>query len=104
VTAAMSDRSGEPIRLLFDGYVVEGRPYDTIASALWAAGIVVFGTARKLATPRTLVCGEGWCWSCAVMVEGAGEVLACQTPIREGMIVRRLLGDPPLTAATGDRR
>lgn len=91
-----TDRPGPPVRIVFDGTTVEGRPDDTIASALWAAGYVVFGKHRKLGTPRTLLCGEGWCWACAILVEGAGEVLACRTPIQEGMIIRSLAGDPPM--------
>jgi hypothetical protein len=90
------DRPGPPVCIVFDGQVIEGRSYDTIASALWAAGRVVFGKGRKLGTPKTLLCGEGWCWACGVLIDGAGEVLACRVPIREGMVVRSLVGDPPL--------
>jgi sarcosine oxidase subunit alpha len=94
-------RPGRPITFTFDGETVEAREYDTIASALWAAERVVFGAARKLATPRTLLCGEGWCWACAVLLDGAGEALACATPVRDGMRVRSLIGDPPAAAEPG---
>ncbi len=95
---ARVDRPGPPVRIVFDGEAIEGRSYDTIASALWAAGRVVFGKGRKLGTPRTLLCGEGWCWACGVLVDGAGEVLACRMSIREGMVVRSLVGDPPMAS------
>jgi len=97
---ADTGRPGSPVHITFDGDIVEGRPYDTIASALWAAGHIVFGKHRKLGTARTLLCGEGWCWACGILVEGVGEVLACRTPVREGMIVRSLVGDPPMTGDT----
>lgn len=92
-------RPGPPVQIWFDGEPVEARTYDTIASALWAAGKTVLGRGRKLGTPRTLVCGEGWCWTCGVVVEGTGEVLACTTPVQEGMRLHSLVGDPPVAAS-----
>ncbi|MFO7264323.1 MAG: (2Fe-2S)-binding protein [Bacillota bacterium] len=67
----------------------EGEP---IAAALWRAGIRHLGHSMKLSQARGMYCGEGWCQSCLVEVDGRRNVRSCQEPVRPHMVVKR--GDP----------
>ncbi|MDR5700516.1 FAD-dependent oxidoreductase [Agromyces aerolatus] len=78
--------SPETVQLSWDGEPVEAQCGDTVASALIAAG----QPACRDAGPddsRGIFCGMGVCHECAVQVEGAGERLACVTPVVPGMRV-----------------
>lgn len=72
-------------RIIFTlgGRPAEGSEGDTIASALWAAGIRGLGSAP----PRGIFCGIGHCFSCTVVVDGVHGVRACLVPIRAEMKV-----------------
>ncbi|SEM10786.1 (2Fe-2S)-binding protein [Streptacidiphilus jiangxiensis] len=60
----------------FDGRLLEGRPGQTIAGVLLAAG-----------EPCGVFCGIGICFGCLVTVNGVPDVRACQRPAREGDVV-----------------
>ena len=73
---------------------VEIRQGDTIASALWRAGVRVFSRSFKFRRPRGLYCVSGDCPNCLVTVDGEPGVRACCTPAREGQRVTRDVGWP----------
>ncbi|GLH71716.1 (2Fe-2S)-binding protein [Geothrix limicola] len=70
--------------------IVDGRPVDVAEGALLVAALGLPPVAcRSLSgEPRGPLCGMGQCFECRVQLEGR-EVLACLTPAREGMEVRR---------------
>ena len=70
------------------------RPGDTVASALWRAGIRTFTRSLKYHRRRGPYCGTGDCPSCLVTVDGVPGVRSCVTPARDGMRVRRERGWP----------
>lgn len=79
------------VKFYFEDRELVAMDGDTIASALIANGIDVFGvTEHGLA--RGFFCAIGKCSSCLVEVDGVPNVRSCITPVREGMRVRRQVG------------
>ncbi|MBM3774850.1 MAG: FAD-dependent oxidoreductase, partial [Acidobacteria bacterium] len=79
---------GRQIRFALDGRPVSGYQGDTIASALAAAGQVIFSRSFKYHRPRGLLCCSGKCPNCLMTVDGVPNVRACTEPAREGIAVR----------------
>jgi sarcosine oxidase, subunit alpha len=67
---------------------------DTVAAAMYRAGVRTFSRPVKHHRPRGLCCGTGECPNCLVSVDGVPGVRSCVTPAREGMRVRREGGWP----------
>jgi sarcosine oxidase subunit alpha len=82
----MTDR----LTFLFEGRAIEGRPGQSLAGALHAAGIRTLSWSGKYRRPRGLRCGTGVCPGCVLAVDGLGGVQACMTPARGGEDVRRI--------------
>ncbi|MDR7521726.1 MAG: (2Fe-2S)-binding protein [Armatimonadota bacterium] len=80
-------RRGAPLRFEVDSVQVTAFEGERIAAALLVSGRMALRRSQKLGEPRGLFCGIGLCFECLVQVEGLGTVLACQTPVREGMRV-----------------
>ncbi len=77
------------IPFLFEGRRMTAREGDTVAAALIANGVHVFGRSSKYHRPRGYRCGRGHCSSCAMRVDGLPGVRTCVTPVRAGMTVER---------------
>jgi predicted molibdopterin-dependent oxidoreductase YjgC len=79
---------GPAVRFRFDDREVEGYEGESVAAALWAAGIRAWTGARADGPPsRTVYCAMGTCQQCALWIDGErGE--ACCTPVRAGLDVR----------------
>ncbi|HET6213076.1 MAG TPA: (2Fe-2S)-binding protein [Micromonosporaceae bacterium] len=71
----------------FDGREVPAQPGQTVAAALWAAGVRSWRTTRDRGAPRGLFCGIGICFDCLVTIDGAPNQRACLVPVRAGMVV-----------------
>lgn len=80
------------VSFTFDGEPVVARAGEPIAVALLAHGIRRFRTMPFSGTPRGGFCFSGRCSDCLVMVDGAPNVMACTTTVREGMIVETQQG------------
>jgi sarcosine oxidase subunit alpha len=63
---------------------------ESIASALFRAGVTTCKLMPPDAQPRGYYCGMGVCFECVVHVEGLGEVRACRTPVAKDMRVRTI--------------
>lgn len=77
----------------------EGRPVpiesgDTVASALYRAGVRIFSRSFKYHRPRGLYCLTGDCPNCLVTVDGEPAVRSCVTPACAGQRVERPNGWP----------
>lgn len=70
----------------FDGREVVGRAGDTVAMALWAAGIRSLRRSSQDGAPRGVLCNMGICYECLVRVDGA-TARACLLPVTAGMVV-----------------
>lgn len=75
--------------LRLEGRTIPARPGDSIAAALLAADVRVFGRSFKHHRPRGYHCGRGHCGCCAMRVDGLPGVRTCVTPARPGMHVVR---------------
>jgi sarcosine oxidase subunit alpha len=67
---------------------------DSVATALYRAGVLTLSRSVKHHRRRGLACGTGDCPSCLLSVDGVPGVRSCVTPAREGMRVRREGGWP----------
>ena len=98
----LSERRGElidrgrTITFSWEGKTYKGHKGDTIASALYEAGVRVFSRSFKYHRPRGLMCCSGQCPNCLVEVDGEPTVRACVTPIEQGMEVNHLNAWPSL--------
>jgi NADPH-dependent 2,4-dienoyl-CoA reductase/sulfur reductase-like enzyme len=89
--------------LTFDGRQIPVRPGQTVAGALWQAGVRAWRTTRLAGRPRGLFCGIGACFDCLVTVDGTPNVRACLAPARSGMDVRAEAPSAPAGATRSDR-
>ncbi len=78
----------------FEGRRVPIEVGDTVASALYRAGVRTFTRSLKYHRRRGLYCLTGDCPNCLVTVDGEPGVRACTTPAGAGMAVRREAGWP----------
>lgn len=78
----------------FEGRRVLLEQGDTVASALYRAGVRTFTRSLKYHRRRGLYCLTGDCPSCLVNVDGEPGVPSCTTPARDGQQVRRESGWP----------
>lgn len=86
-------RRPEPFTFFFAGEELLAYPGETIASALFANGIRVFGHHPKDGSPQGIFCANGQCAQCLVLADGR-PVKACMTLVQPGMQVAPLEGLP----------
>jgi sarcosine oxidase subunit alpha len=82
--------------LRFDGREIPVRDGDTIATALYRAGVRVFSRSFKYHRPRGLLCGTGRCANCLMQVGPTPNVRVCVTPAEPGQDVRHQNAWPSL--------
>src|SRR5262249_4882011 len=101
-------KSTDEVMLDVEGQPVAARIGDTLAAALWAAGVTdLRETARG--DGRGLCCGMGVCNDCLVSVDGRESQRACMTKVTAAHKVRRqsfpvrlsaaATGSPPILAS-----
>jgi sarcosine oxidase subunit alpha len=84
------------LTIFFDGKPIEVHEGDTIAAALYRAGVRIFTRSFKYHRPRGLLCCAGRCPNCLMNVDGVPNVRACIEPVRDGMRVRHQNAFPSL--------
>ena len=89
------DRS-RPVTFEFNGKPVQAHEGDTVASALYAAGVRIFTRSFKYHRSRGLLCVAGRCPNCMMSVDGVPSVRVCAEPVRAGMAVRHQNAWPSL--------
>ena len=80
---------GASVRVTVDGIETTAFAGETIAAVLLAGGVTPFRTTDVRGVPRGYYCGMGICFECLVRVDGAYNVRACMTPVRDGMVIER---------------
>ncbi len=85
-----------PLDFTFLGRAVRGFHGDTVASALYAAGVRIFSRSLKYHRPRGLYSMEGESSNTYMEIDGVPNECAETTPLRAGMSVRaqNVRGDP----------
>ena len=78
----------------FEGHRVAIEDDDSVASALYRAGVRTFTRSLKYHRRRGLYCVSGDCPNCLLNVDGEPGVRACVTEARDGQVVRRESGWP----------
>ena len=86
------------VRITFDGRPIEAREGDSVAAALFAAGVGTCRTTPVSGSPRAPYCMMGVCFDCLVTIDGVGNRQACLVPVREGMQVAMQHGKRELGA------
>ena len=81
----------------FNGTTLRAREGETIASALFAAGITVFGHHHRDQGAQGLFCANGQCSQCNVLADGR-TVKSCMQLVEPGMQVRSYPGHGELPA------
>ena len=84
----------------WNGLDIHALQGDTIASALQAQGIKVFGYHPRDRSPQGLFCANNQCSQCLVMADGR-PVKACMEMVKAGMQIHSLDDLPNLGSANG---
>ena len=77
----------EPVQFRWEGASITAAPGDTVASALYRAGVRTFTHSYEYGRPRGLLCLTGSCPNCMVNVDGVPNVRSCSVPARNGLVV-----------------
>lgn len=78
---------GQAVEFFFDGRAVRAYAGESVACALFAAGIRTLRRSPRTASVRGMFCLMGSCQECVVVADGR-RVAACQEPVRAGLDVR----------------
>lgn len=78
---------GAAIEFRFDGRAVSAYEGESVACALFAAGIRTLRRSPRTELARGMFCLMGSCQECVMWVDGR-RVAACQEPVRAGLDVR----------------
>src|SRR5438270_12492059 len=76
-----------PLTFTFDGRPVRAVEGQSIAAALYAAGVRVFSRSFKYHRPRGLLSVSGDCPNCQMQVDGRPNVRTCVESVRDGQVV-----------------
>jgi sarcosine oxidase subunit alpha len=76
-----------PLTFTFEGRTIPAFHGQTIAAALYAAGVRIFTRSFKYHRPRGLLCVSGDCPNCLMQVDGRPNVRTCTEPARQGQVV-----------------
>jgi D-hydroxyproline dehydrogenase subunit gamma len=77
---------GATLEFTFDGTPIPAHEGESVAAALWAAGVRTWPRADG-PPARTLFCAMGVCQQCVLWIGGL-RAEACATPVRAGLDVR----------------
>jgi NADPH-dependent 2,4-dienoyl-CoA reductase/sulfur reductase-like enzyme/Fe-S-cluster-containing hydrogenase component 2/bacterioferritin-associated ferredoxin len=89
----------ESMAFYWRGQALMAQQGETIASALFANGVRVFGHHPKDGSPQGIFCANGQCAQCLVLADGR-PVKSCMELVRPGLQVEPAEGLPELPRAT----
>ncbi|MFH0515890.1 (2Fe-2S)-binding protein [Streptomyces sp. M41] len=81
-------RPGPAFTVTLDGREIEALPGQTVAAALWTAGVTAWRSTRHEGRPRGVFCGIGVCFDCLVTVNDRPNQRACLLPLHPGDAIR----------------
>ena len=90
--------SREDVAFTWGAEAMRAAQGESVAAALLANGVDVFGRHPRDGSPQGLFCANGQCAQCMVLVDGVS-VKACMRTVRQGMRVSPLDGLPELPAS-----
>jgi len=80
---------GEACVLDFEGAPVRAFAGESVAVALYAAGVRTLGRSTKYHRPRGAFCFEGHCGACLMRIDGKPNVRGCLAPAQPGLRCER---------------
>ncbi|HSU23657.1 MAG TPA: (2Fe-2S)-binding protein [Variovorax sp.] len=89
---AAATADARAVRITVDGAAHECREGDTVAGALFAAGLTACRDTAVSGAARGPFCMMGVCYDCLVVIDGRPNQQACMARVRDGMAVQRQLG------------
>ena len=75
-----------------DGREIEAYEDETIAAAMFAAGIKISRTTPKYKETRGVYCNRGRCTDCIMKVNGKPNIRTCITKVKNGMKIESVEG------------
>lgn len=87
----------DEIEFSWNGTPITAQKGETIAAALFANGIHIFGHHHKDNSPLGIFCANGQCSQCMVIADGK-PLKSCMESVKPGMVVRSNDGHPVLPA------
>jgi NADPH-dependent 2,4-dienoyl-CoA reductase/sulfur reductase-like enzyme/Fe-S-cluster-containing hydrogenase component 2 len=88
----------EKIEFTWKGQKLQAQAGETIATALFANGIRIFGYHPNDGSPQGIFCANGQCAQCTVIADGL-PLKSCMTLVQPGMAVEPVNGLPKLPDA-----
>src|SRR5262245_3262614 len=80
--------SSRPLTFTFEGQTIKAVQGQSIAAALYEAGVRTFSRSFKYHRPRGLMCMSGDCPNCLMQVDGRPNVRTCVEAVRQGQVVK----------------
>lgn len=79
---------GKEVTIYFNGKPIKAYEGESVAAALYAAGVRVFSRSFRFHRPRGFFCAIGKCSQCMMEVDGVPNVRTCKVYVRDGMQIR----------------
>ena len=89
----------ETIEFTWKGQLLQAQAGETIATALFANGIRIFGYHPKDGSPQGIFCANGQCAQCTVIADSL-PVKSCMALVKPGMAVEPVMALPKLPDAS----
>ncbi len=90
------------LAITIDGAPHTARDGDTVAAALFAAGLEDCRTTPVTGAKRGPYCMMGVCFDCLVVIDGKPNQQGCLIPVRDGMKIERQQGARAVPAGAAD--
>ena len=78
---------GKAVSITVDGKRIKAFENETVGMSILAAGPPTLARSLKYHRPRSMFCSTGTCQRCLMEIDGIPNQQACQTQVREGMVV-----------------
>ncbi len=88
-------KAGSEVTYTFNNKNYTAIEGEVITSALYAAGVTVFGHHHRDGGAQGIYCVNGQCSQCMVIADGK-PVKGCMTPVKQGMVIESVEGPPAL--------
>lgn len=98
----LGPRKNKIVPFKWNGETYYGAEGESITAALLANDVRTLRYHERDGAPRGLYCNIGHCSECRVTVDGAQNVRACLTPVRQDMEISRQGALPHLVKGGGD--
>jgi len=84
---------GTEIEIIVDGKSIKAYEGESVAASILATGKRSLRTTSKSYEPRGLYCAIGICFDCVMTIDNIPNIRACQTFVRNGMIIETQQGE-----------